>query len=142
MNEEVIATLKRLKEKYTFEISSEKDLIHLDVDGLNEKFRLSISPVDHIVFTKIWHEHFDEPPMNLQSLLENLLSGNIQIVVKYRGDTPVSHRTRIIRNDGPKYSSWTRSLVSPFWRRKSYKTFTYEAANLRLHKDRSCPRGL
>ena len=129
MSEEIWATLARIQEKYPVTTCSEGDLIHLDVDGLKEKFRLSISKKERILFADSWHLHFDDPPITLDALLKGLFSGTIQIVVKFRGDKPVAQRTKVIQDDGPSYISWTSSLVSPFWRPKSYKTFTYEAAN-------------
>lgn len=128
VNDEILATLARIERNYPITIVPDDDLIHVDVEGLHGDFRFSISPSTCAVFTESWHEHFNDSPVDLEALLKGLFSGETQIVVKYRGNTPVAHRTMIIKDDGPSYTSWTGNLVSPFWKKKSYKTFRYEAA--------------
>ena len=135
ISDEILVTLARIQEKYAVTTCSEGDLIHLDVDGLKKKFRLSISKKERILFADCWHLHFDDPPCTLKAVLEGLFSGTIQIVVKFRGNTPVAQRTKVIQDDGPRCISWTSSLVSPFWRPKSYKTFTYEASKHAINLD-------
>ena len=133
--DEILAILARIEQDYNLTTTVEDDITLVDVEGLHNNFRLSISPETCAVYTDTWHEHYDDPPSNLESLLRALLSGNVHIVVKYRGDKPVSHRVKVIQDNGPSYRSWTWSLKSPFWRRKSFKTFTYQAANRRDKND-------
>ena len=127
-NDGILSALERIEEKYSLTICSEGAPILLDIDGLTEKFHLSISKDEHILFTDFWHIHLDDiPPFSPETFLEELFSGKIQIVVKFRGDTPIAQRINVIQEGKPKCICWVSGLFSPFWRPKSYKTFTYEA---------------
>jgi len=135
--EQILDVLARIQEKYFVTISSEGDFIHLDIKGVKETFRLTVSKKERILFSDAWHMHFDDPPFTIESLLEGLFSGTVHIIVKFRGDKPVGQRVKVIQDKEPSYISWTSAsaLVSPFWRSKSYKTFTYEAANKTINSD-------
>jgi hypothetical protein len=130
MSEETEAVLAEMKAQYPINTSEEGNMVHLDVKGTNNDFRLTVSKDENILFTETWHIHFGgHYPLTLKSLLDGLFAGKIQVIVKYRGNKPVGQKVKVIQDDGPNYVSWSRALVSPFWRPKSYKTFTYETAN-------------
>lgn len=128
-NDGILSALERIEEKYSVTICSEGDPIQLDIDGLREKFHLSISKGEHILFADFWHIHLDDiPPFDPETFLEEFFSGKIQIVVKFRGNKPVAQRINVIDDGKPRCICWVSSLFSPFWRPKSHKTFTYESA--------------
>ena len=136
MSDEIQSALTGMKEKYPLTTSEEGDLTHLDVKGTNGNFRLTVSKGESILFADVWHIHFGgHYPLSLESLLEGLFAGTIQVIVKFRGDKPVGQKVKIIQDDGPNYISWSSALVSPFWRPKSYRTFTYEIANNAINTD-------
>lgn len=111
-------------------------MTHLDVKGTNRDFRLTVSKNESIVFTDVWHIHFGgHYPLTLKLLLEGLFAGTIHVIVKFRGDKPVGQKVKVIQDGGPNYVSWSSALVSPFWRPKSYRTFTYETANNAINTD-------
>lgn len=135
INDEVLDTLATIQEKYSVTPSSEGDLIHLDVKGVKETFRLTVSKEECILFSNAWHIHFDDPPLTLKLLLEDLFAGKVHIIVKFRADIPVGQRVKVIQNNEPIYISSTGVFMSPFWRPKSYKTFTYEAAEKAINSN-------
>jgi len=65
----------------------------------------------------------------LEGFLGGLFSGTVEIVVTYRGKTPVGHKVRVQKDGGMKVMSRTASLVPLFWRPKSCKTLRYTTAN-------------
>lgn len=127
MTYDIARALAKIKDMYCFSTTSEGNEVHIDVRGLERAFRLSISPKYQMVYTDTWHEHYDDPD-DLARFLEGLFSGNIQIVVKFRGKTPVGHQAQIMQDGKPFVTSWIGAIASPFWRRKSYKRFEYNAA--------------
>ncbi|MBS3763969.1 MAG: hypothetical protein ACLFWL_13675 [Candidatus Brocadiia bacterium] len=136
MCDEIQAVLATMKEQYPLTICEEGDFVHLDVRGTRSNFRLTVSRSDNILFSDVWHIHFGrENPLTLHALLEGLFEGTIQVVVKFRGDMPVGQKVRVIQDDGPHHVSWSGVLLSPFWRRKSYRTFTYETASKTMNAD-------
>ena len=133
---EIRFVLEEMKGKYPLTIFEEGDLIHLGVKGTNRDFRLTVCKNKSIVFTDVWHIHFGgHCPLTLKSLLEGLFAGTIHVIVKFRGDKPVAQKVKVIQDGEPNYVSWSSALVSPFWRPKSYRTFTYETAHYTISTD-------
>lgn len=125
--------LEQFQENYFVHFSQNEDGFELDLDGIDEKFQIGISGDEIILFGEAWHEHF-EGPNEFQEFLKELFIGSIQIVTKYRGNTPVAHQLQILRDGVPIVISQTGSIFSPFWREKSFKTITYKAANKPLEQ--------
>lgn len=134
MTDEIAEALARIKRKYSITVNPGDGQIDIDVNCLNGDFRLSISEREHIIFTDSWHEHFDDYG-GLETFLTKLFSGEIQFVVKCRGSTPVAHQLQVLCNGEIEVRSWTSSLVSPFWRKKSYRKLRYIALNKAINAD-------
>jgi hypothetical protein len=129
---EVEDIINRIESIFPIQASVEPKEISLKIQGIDEKLHLAIN--DEItIYTDNWHEHIatvDE----LIRFLDGLLSGNVKVVVKYRGTVPVGQR--II---GPgKARSRTWNLFSPFWRPKKYKELNYVPANRGVKRDAAC----
>jgi hypothetical protein len=130
MMHKVKEAITRLKQNYPITVKSFRDEIELHVAGVQETFHLSVSRRECILFVDAWHEHFDTVD-DLVGFLEGLFTGHMQIVVKYRGKTPVAHRVRVVHDGKDHVVSWTGSLLCLFlfWRKKSYKTLDYKPAD-------------
>ncbi len=100
----------------------------LQFAGVPEKFNLSTKNNEFTIFTDAWHEHFADLS-ELQAFLDGLFSGRIQILVKYRGRTPVGHSTQVLKDGKVSVVSRTATLLPLFWRPKSYKTLNYTIAD-------------
>lgn len=133
MIDKVKDAIADLKEEYPITMMSVGDEIQLKIEGVQDTFVLSVSRHECILFTDVWHEHFDTAD-DLAEFLDGLFTGRIQIVVKYRGQTPVAHKVQVLHGGKVNTVSWTGSLVSPFWRKKSYKTLEYRPAKHRLKR--------
>ncbi len=99
--------------------------IRLQFPGIAESFDLSTAHDEFTLFTSTWHEHFTDMD-RLEGFLDGLLSGRVEIVVTYRGETPVGHKVRVQRAYGAEVVSSTGSLVPLFWRAKSCRTLSYK----------------
>ncbi|MFZ1218494.1 MAG: hypothetical protein WAO00_04335 [Chthoniobacterales bacterium] len=128
MNEQDAEITRRLQEKFGATANQTPTGIHLQFPGVSESFELSTAHGEFTLFTATWHEHLAD--MNdLEGFLECMLSGRMEIVVTYRGSTPVGHQVRVQKDGVTKVMSRTGSLVPLFWRAKSYKTLKYESVS-------------
>jgi hypothetical protein len=128
MNDRDTEAIQRLQRKYAASANQTPKGIHLRFPGVPDSFGLSTAHGEFTLFTSAWHEHFPDLD-KLESFLDGLFSGRVEIVVTYRGKTPVAQQIRVREDGGFKVVSWTRSLVPLFWRPKSCKTLTYTTAN-------------
>jgi hypothetical protein len=133
MMDKVKEAIAKLKQDYPITETSAGGEIELKVEGVQETFRLATFRHECILFADAWHEHFDTAD-DLAEFLDGLFTGRVQIVVKYRGKTPVAHKVRLLHEGKIHFVSWTGSLISLFlfWRKKSYKTLDYRRADKRL----------
>lgn len=116
----------RLQEKFGATVTQTPTGIHLQFPGVSEPFELSTAQEEFTIFTATWHEHL--PDMDaLEDFLDCLFSGRMEIVVTYRGATPVGHQVRVQKDGTTTVMSRTGSLFPLFWRAKSYKTLRYES---------------
>lgn len=126
MVDEVVKTLTRLKQDYPVNIvSSGAKEIQFAVAGIQELFKVSIISGDCIVATDAWHEHVGDAD-GLNNFLRLLFTGAIQIEVKYRGKIPVAHCVWKVQDGKKKFIASTSSLISPFWKKKSYRRLGYK----------------
>lgn len=126
--DEITETLIRLQQEYPVRVtSSGKKEVKFTVDGIEDTFHVSVHSNDCIICTESWHEHVADY-YGLNSFLHLLFSGTIRITVKYRGRFPVAHCVRKMHKGKEVVISRTGSLVSPFWKKKSYKTLEYQPA--------------
>lgn len=128
MNEVIRNSLSELRKDYDIDIQRDGSIWKLTMRGIDEMLSVSDRTGEYAVSTSAWHEHFDEVG-ELEDFLRALFSGNIVVVVKYRGSQPVAHQIQMIK-DGRHTQVVSRgaSLVSPFWRARTFKTFRYECA--------------
>jgi hypothetical protein len=124
MNDQHTEAIKRLQHKYGASSTQTAKGTQLQFPGIPESFELSTANDEFTLFTSAWHEHFPNVE-HLEGFLDGLFSGRVEIIVTYRGETPVGHKVRVQRADRAEVVSSTGSLVPLFWRRKSYKTLTY-----------------
>jgi len=125
MNEQDTDAARRLQQKYAASANQTPKGIRLRFPGIAEPFELSTAHEEFTLSTPALHEHF--PDMDhLEGFLDGLFSGRVEIVVTYRGETPVGHKVRVQRADGADVVSSTGSLVPLFWRAKSCKALSYE----------------
>jgi hypothetical protein len=136
MNDAIRYSLSELQKEYDIDIEQDGNVLKLTMKSIDETLSLSDKNSEYTVFTSAWHEHFDEIGQ-LESFLRALLSGGIVVVVKYRGKQPVAHQAQMIKDGHTQVVSQAASLISPFWRARSFKTFRYECARLSLHKTRT-----
>ncbi len=134
MNDKILSALARIEERYPITSTCQADQIDIDAKGVDGDFRLSVCEKTGAVFSDSWHEHFDDYE-GLEPFLENLFSGKFQVVVEYRGESPIAHQLQMLEGDKIIVRSTTRSLVSPFWRKKSRKTLRYIVANKGMKTD-------
>ena len=117
----------RLQQKYSATVVETPRGLELLFPGMSDSFELSTANDELTVFTQSWHEHF-EGIDTLERFLDGLFSGRLEIVVTYRGSTPVAHKVLARRDGKTKVMSSTRILVPLFWRRKSHRTLNYTIA--------------
>ena len=125
MNDVILNSLSELQEEYDIDFERDGNVRRLTMRGINETLSVSDKDSKYTVFTSEWHEHFDEIS-ELESFLRALLSGGIVVLVQYRGKQPVAHQAQMTKDGHTRVVSRAASLVSPFWRAKSFKTFKYE----------------
>lgn len=131
MNDRDKAAIAEIQEKWPVTATPGDNEICLEFSGIPEKFNLSTAHDEFTIFTDTWHEHFADMEQ-LVSFFDGLFTGKIQIVVKYRGKTPVAHQVQVLEDKRVNVMSRTGGLVSPFWRPKSYRTLRYATANKEL----------
>jgi hypothetical protein len=117
--------MERLHQKFGATTTRTSKKIQLDFPGVSESFQLSTSDDELILFAETWHEHFPDID-SLENFLDALFSGRVEIIVTYRGKTPVGHQVRVQRDGREEVVSRTAILVPLFWKPKSHKTFTYD----------------
>lgn len=127
--------IAKIQEKYSVSTSQGKHGICVEFAGVQEKFNLSTANDEFTIFTDEWHEHFADIDQVL-IFFDGLFAGTIQIVVKYRGKTPVGHQAQVLKKGQIDVVSRTGSLLSLFWRQKSFKTKKYQrTANKSFERD-------
>lgn len=127
---EITETLTRLQREYPISVtSSGKKRMEFSVDGITDEFWVSVNSGDCIVGANAWHEHVGDAE-GLEDFLHLLFTGTIQIEVTYRGNTAVGHHVRRLKDGKEETMTRTGSLISPFWKRKSYKKLDYRPANI------------
>jgi hypothetical protein len=119
--EEVAA---RLRQKYSATVVETPRGLELRFPGISDFFELSTANDELTVFTQSWHEHLEDIEA-LERFLDGLFSGRLEIVVTYRGRTPVAHKVLARRDGETKVMSSTAILAPLFWRRKSNRTLSY-----------------
>ena len=114
----------RLRQKYSATVVETPRGLELHFPGISDSFELSTANDELTVFHSLWHEHFEDTEA-LERFLDGLFSGRLEIVITYRGITPVAHKV-LARQDGEtKVMSSTAILVPLFWKRKSQRTLSY-----------------
>ena len=91
-----------------------------------EKDKLTIEGVgnEYIVSSREWHEHCNSTE-ELNELLSGLLSGSVQIAIKYRGNIPVGHQVQSVKEGKITVLGESGVLLSPFWLKKRYSLIDY-----------------
>ncbi|HBC88531.1 MAG TPA: hypothetical protein DCZ94_16410 [Lentisphaeria bacterium] len=129
MNDKTRESLSNLKSKYPIDILEEGKIIKFKIKGIDEIFRASDSGNEVIISTDKWHEHFGEGNsyQDIVLFFDDLFSGRIAVVIKYRGSMAVAHSIQKFDKDGKveMIISWSGNIISPFWRKKSYKKLDY-----------------
>lgn len=125
MNERDTDAVEAIQEVLSVETTPVKAGIALKFSGTSDNFTLSTKNDEFTIFADEWHEHFPNLEQ-LKSFLTDLFSGTAKIVIKYLGKTPVAHQRQILKENNWIVMSRNGSLVSPFWKPKSYKTIGYE----------------
>jgi len=101
-------TLSLLKRKYPIADSWSGDQGKFTVGGIDDVFYLTVSTGQCILSTDSWHEHFEwqsgvlyglDGAYSLEEFLDGLFSGTIQILVEYRGETPVGQQVLVLRGE-------------------------------------------
>ena len=129
MNDRDKEAVARIEAKYRATVTLDKKRLCLQFPGIAEKFYLSTEYNEYTISGgDVWHEHLPDLTQ-LEAFLDGVFTGAIQIVVKFRGKTPVGHQVQKMKDGKAAVTSWTGSLVPFFWRRKSFKTMEYRTAN-------------
>jgi hypothetical protein len=128
MSDRNTEAIGRLQQRYAVSATQTPRGIHLQFPGVSETFELSTAHDEFTLLAAAWHEHFQSMD-DLEGFLDGLFSGRVEIVVTYRGKTPVGHKVRVQKDGDIKVMSSTGNLVPLFWRAKSYKTLRYTTAN-------------
>lgn len=131
MHTDIENFISELKKAYPIRVIDGEGTYNFRVEGLEEEFHISDDSDEFTLFTNVWHEHFDTI-QDVRYFLDDLFNGIVEIVVKYRGETPVSHSVKIITEDGERIASKTGSLISPVWRKKTIKIHKYKLADKSL----------
>jgi hypothetical protein len=113
----------RLREKYGATIRESARPMQIEFPDIPHAFELSADD-ELTLFTDSWHEHFDTMK-SLEAFLDHLFAGRLEVIVTYRGSTPVAHRIVGYRDGETHVLSRTGILLPLFWRRKSQRTLTY-----------------
>lgn len=124
MTPEEQTAAEEIGRKFRLTTTPEKKGIGLKFDGIAEKFTLLWLNDEFILFTAAWHEHFG-CVSEIAEFFGGLFSGTVQIVVKYRGKTPVGHQVQVIENGETQVVSRVGSLFPLFWRKKTFKRIEY-----------------
>jgi hypothetical protein len=98
--ENITEILDRLNRDFSLKHITKGDMVHFTVEGIADEFRASILGDECIVSTTEWHEHFSTLE-EMEAFMKCLFTGKAEIIVTYRGDKPVSHRTQIIEDNHP-----------------------------------------
>lgn len=123
----IIETLDRLNRDYPLKYVRKGDEVHFTVEGITDEFWASILADECIVSTKDWHEHFSTLD-DMEAFMKCLFIGKAEIILTYRGDKPVSHRTQIVSETGPQVVSRTGAIFFPFWKSKTQRKKAYKIA--------------
>ncbi|MEN6319069.1 MAG: hypothetical protein ABFD82_09990 [Syntrophaceae bacterium] len=126
--ENIIELLDRINDKYPLRYTIKENMVHFSIEGITDEFRVSVLGDECIVSTAEWHEHFSTLE-EMESFMKCLFTGCAEIIVTYRKDKPVSHRTQMIEDGKPKVLSRTGSLFFPFWRPKTERKLNYRIAS-------------
>lgn len=123
-NKEIINCMAKLQENYAINFEQDGNKF-IKVKTKTIGAELNIAEYhDYVVFTDEWIEHFDKLS-EMESFLRLLFSGHAVIIIKYRGQTPVSHDVQITKDGHTEVLSRIGRLFSPFWRKQSHKTLNY-----------------
>lgn len=128
MNDRDKAAITRIRQTFSVTATLIEKGICFEFAGIPEKFNLFTEKDEFIVFTDMWHEHFDNID-EVMTFFDGLFTGRIQIEVKFRGKTPVGHQVQLLKDGKVDIMSQTGSIVPLFWRPKSYKTLKFITAN-------------
>jgi hypothetical protein len=139
MSDRDAQAIQRLQQKYAVAVTQTEKGFGLQFPGVSESFELSTAHGEFTVFTADWHEHFPDI-MALEGFLDGLFSGTVEIVISYRGKTPVGHQVRVQGDGGARVVSRTGSLIPLFWRTKTHKTLRYTNANKAMQATAATPR--
>ena len=124
MYEKIKQVLKRLKFTYPINESYSENEITFTVEGIDDTFHLVITH-ECTLYTDYWHEHFSSSE-DFENFLYMLFKGVISVILKFRGQKYVGHRTTLIEDGKTNTMSFSGLIFSPFWKKKSYKTLCYK----------------
>lgn len=117
-----------IQKKFPVKVVPVDNRLFLEFEGVPERFILAWANQEFTISTSAWHEHFGDLDQ-LLDFLDSLFSGRIQIVVKYRGETPVRHQIQVLKDGKVNVISQTGALLPLFWRLKSLETLRYVIPN-------------
>ena len=123
--------VSRLQQKFGATITETPRGLQVRFPDVTERFELSTANDELTLFAESWHEHFSALGA-LEGFLGALFAGTAEIVVTYRGKTPVGHKVLVREDNGTRIVSRTGILIPLFWKRKSQRTFNYKSPNQAL----------
>ena len=127
----------RLREKYGATVREAGRSMQLEFPDIPDAFELSADD-ELTLFTDSWHEHFDSME-SFEAFLDGLFAGRLQVIVTYRGSTPVGHRVVAHRDGETRVLARTGVLVPLFWKRKSQRTLSYaKSPNQAMQRTAGC----
>jgi hypothetical protein len=119
-----IDVIEKIKSAFPVKVTTEKGIM-IEFEGVEEKFNLDTAHDEFTIYTDTWHYHFADMDM-LLTFFKDIFAGTLQIVVKFRGKTPVAHQVQLVKDGKVYVVSQTGILIPLFWRKKSYKTLNYK----------------
>ena len=125
MNDRNIKAISAIKGAFSVKATPSAKGTTLEFKGTADVFTLSTENDEYTIFTRDWHAHFPDIEQ-LSSFLTALFTGTAKIIIKYRGKCAVAHQIQILKDGQWIVMSQTGSLISPFWKPKSYKTIGFE----------------
>ena len=125
MLEAVQRAVARIAERHGVEAERVADGLEIVLAGSAERLTVLVHEDACLCRADEWHVHLHDADA-LADFLNRLFAGDVQIVVKYRGETPVAHQVQVTEAGRVRVVSQTRLLITPFWRRKSFRTLRYE----------------
>ena len=132
--EQISQALSRLSHDYPLEETQKEGKILFRIKGVEENFRAYINGGECVLSTNTWHEHFAAPEY-IERFMRCLLTGEMEIVVTYCGETPVSHWIQTVKDGKLAVVSKTANLILfPFWKKKTQKKMEYKFANKGLER--------